>query len=242
MELLLSGRAEPAGEIPLRVILERDDIVVVEKPAGVPTTALPGREKGTLAGALVARYPEMAHVGSAREPGVAHRLDVFTSGLLVAARKQAVLDRLRDALSNKLVDKRYLAVVTGPFTRDSGQIEGWLGPDPRDRRRVHSSSPEKPGAHHCRTEFKLLRTSNAGPEIRCLIEVRVHAAYRHQIRAHLAALGHPLLGDTLYGGQDAGLWPRHALHASYIAAEATGVPRFEVVSCLPPDLSTLLEG
>lgn len=230
------GEAQPAPEVALDVRLVRDDLVVVLKPAGLSTCAVVGSESGTLAGALLARYPEMREVGySRREPGILHRLDHFTSGLVVAARTQATFDKLRAALSSGEWTKRYLALVAPGIVEHEGVIEASLAPDPKNRKRVlaHASLDE---GRPSRTTYRLVRSTPHSD----LVEITVDKAYRHQIRAHFASIGAPLLGDELYGGAPTRLSPRHALHASYIAW-AAGSDSFEVEAPLPEDLSALLE-
>lgn len=199
-------------ELPLEVLLETQDYVVVDKPPGIPSHPLQPEELGTVAGALVARYPEMRDLGyRKREPGILHRLDTGTSGVLLAARNQESFDALRAQLRAGEIEKRYLArcagVVAAPRT-----IELAIANDPRDRRKMRACIDEREiqrlKARTCVTE--VLRSSPA--EHGSLVEVRANHARRHQIRAHLSAIGHPLLGDVLYGGPALGL-DRHLLHA-----------------------------
>jgi len=228
------GEALPAPDLPLNIILERDDLVVVSKDPGVPTGALVGKESGTLAGALLARYPEMRDVGySRREPGVLHRLDNFTSGLIVAARNPETFSALRDELSRGSWKKKYLALVETMTLEDHGTIEAALAPHVKNRQMVIAVDGS---ISKGKSEFTVLQRGKSCD----LVEVKVSSAYRHQVRAHLAYVGAPLLGDTLYGGRATRLAPRHALHASYIACSADGVPAFEVETPLPGDLSALL--
>lgn len=224
-------------DAPLVVTLERDDLVIVEKPAGQPSAPLRG-ESGTLAGALLGRYPEMTHVGwSRREPGLLHRLDTHTSGLLVAARAPHTFERLRRALTAGQIEKRYLAITHGRGLPDVGTIESGLAADRGDRRRVLVVEDAEPRRT---TRFTVLRREAEW----ALVELRVSRAYRHQIRAHLAHIGHPIAGDAVYGGPPAAaLGQRHALHASYIAwaGDAT-VVGFEAEARLPADMGILMPG
>jgi len=203
--------AAPDADLALEVLLETDAYVVVDKPAGVPSYPLKEGELGTLAGALVARYPEMRGVGySKREPGILHRLDTDTSGVMLAARDQDTFDELRRMLEAGEIEKRYLARCTGivpaPFV-----IETPIANDPRDRRKVRVCTDPREikrlGAQAARTEVLSSTPAAHGS----LIEVRANNARRHQIRVHLASIGHPLLGDPLYGGPPL---EHHLLHAS----------------------------
>ncbi len=230
------GEAKPAPHVPLDVRWESPDLVIVEKPAGLSTCAIVGSETETLAGALLARYPEMQTIGySRREPGVLHRLDRYTSGLVVAARTKESFAALCGSLKSGMWTKKYLALVGTGTVGDEGVIGVSLRTDPTNKRRVIEAKPGQAG-HPCRTEYRAIRRTP-----RCdLLEVSVKRAYRHQIRAHLSLVGAPLLGDEVYRGPQTSLSPRHALHASYIAC-ATGAGLVEVESPLPADLSRLLE-
>ncbi|MGB5351168.1 MAG: RluA family pseudouridine synthase [Polyangiales bacterium] len=203
--------AAPDPSLGLEVLLETDSYVVVDKPAGVPSHPLREGELGTLAGALVARYPEMRGVGyRKREPGILHRLDTGTSGLVLAARDRRTFDELLRMLRAGEIEKRYLArcvgVVPAPIVIDTP-----IATDPRDRRKVRVCTDprelERLGAQAARTEV----LSSTPAEQGSLVELRANNARRHQIRVHLASIGHPLLGDSLYGGPPL---DHHLLHAS----------------------------
>jgi 23S rRNA pseudouridine1911/1915/1917 synthase len=205
--------AEPTE--PLDVRLERSDLVIVSKSAGVPSAPLTPGERGTLANALVARYPEMRDFGYApREPGLVHRLDTQTSGLLLAARNAQTFDALVKALQAGALHKRYLAVVLEKNLPDSGSIEASLEPDPERRGRVMLARDDAPYHRFCVTRY---RVAARGPRF-ALVELDASPAFRHQVRAHLASIGHPIAGDALYGGEPVpALAARHALHASFLA-------------------------
>ena len=205
--------AAPDPTLALEVLVENEGYVIVDKPAGVPSHPLKEGEIGTLAGALVARYPEMREVGySRREPGILHRLDNDTSGVMLAARDQENFEALRRQLRAGEIEKRYLArcqgVVPAPVL-----IDAPIASDPSNRRKVRACTDPR--------EIKRLHVQPARTEILSsipaphgsLIEVRANNARRHQIRAHLAAIGHPLLGDPLYGGPPLTSPKHHLLHA-----------------------------
>ncbi|MGB8329399.1 MAG: pseudouridine synthase [Polyangiales bacterium] len=209
--------AAPDPVLAVQVLLENEDYVLVDKPAGMPSHPLKADELGTLANALVARYPEMRGVGyRKREPGILHRLDTETSGVMLAARSQEAFDSLRRQLLAGEIEKRYLArcvgIVPAPLV-----IDVPIASEPRDRRKVRACSDPR--------EIKRLRAQAARTEVLfsspaehgSLVEVRAYHARRHQIRAHLASIGHPLLGDTLYGGPRLEDPDRHLLHAVSIA-------------------------
>jgi 23S rRNA pseudouridine1911/1915/1917 synthase len=221
--------AEP--ELPLDVLLERADLVVVDKPAGMPTVPLARGERGTLAGALLARYPEMRGVGrKPREPGVLHRLDTRTSGVVVAARDATTFERLLAGLNRGLLEKKYLAVCRAAGLDAAGVVDLPLCPDPDNYGRVIVAPPGTSYRQECLTRYRVL---DAGARF-ALVELTVSRAFRHQIRVHLAALGHPIAGDREYGGADVPeLGPRHALHASYVAWAGDLTATFAVESAAP---------
>jgi 23S rRNA pseudouridine1911/1915/1917 synthase len=228
----LAPPLEPA--LALDVRLERADLVVVEKPAGQASAPLAAGETGSLAGALLARYPEMAGIGHrAREPGLIHRLDTRTSGLVVAARTAEAFEVLSRALSEHRLDKRYLAIVEGARLPDSGLIELALMPGGGGKVIV-ASDLEQRGARACVSRFRRLERGRRF----ALVEVEASRAYRHQVRVHLAASGFPIVGDLDYGGASRPeLVGRHALHASRVAwGGDERVPAFAVDSPLPADL------
>lgn len=198
------------SNLTLRVWFEDAYMVAVEKPAGVATHPLRPTERGTVANALVARYPEMAMIGyHPREPGLVHRLDNDTSGLLLAARKRETFRKLRSQLKVGKIDKRYIALCAGAV-KSPMRIESKLASLRRHRRIVKVVPDSNPKGRRAVTE--ILTATRKGNF--SLVEIRVYSAMRHQIRAHLASRGHPLAGDSLYGGpQIAGL-QRHFLHAS----------------------------
>jgi 23S rRNA pseudouridine1911/1915/1917 synthase len=177
----------------------------------------------------------------AREPGIVHRLDIQTSGLVLAARSARVFTLLSQALEREELHKRYLAVVQAAGLAESGEISRALAPDPAhpERVRVLEADDRSGYARHKVTRYRLKRTVGA----RALIELEVGSAFRHQIRAHLAAIGHPIAGDAVYGGEPLpGFGARHALHASQLSwAGTASVSSFTVYEPLPPDLATLLE-
>ncbi len=234
--------AVPDADAPLTVVLETDLFVVADKPAGQPTAPLAPGEKGALANALLARYPEMQHVGfSSREPGLCHRLDTDTSGLILAARTKAAFDALTSALKEGRLDKRYLLLVFADGLPESGTIEIPIAPHPKDRRRVlacvHPRDVDRNQPRPATTTWVRLREAGRF----ALVEARAPRALRHQIRAHMAAIGHPLVGDALYGGDTTSGLARHALHAHRIAwGGDAAVPAFVAISPLPADLERLL--
>jgi 23S rRNA pseudouridine1911/1915/1917 synthase len=232
----------PDPSIALQVLFESEDFVIVDKPAGLPTAPLTRTETRSLAAALLARYPEMLGVGFRdREPGLVHRLDNETSGVVLAARSQVAFQAARALFDSALIEKRYLAVVAADVP-ETGEVEGLLGPDTADARRVrvYAEPPQNGYAKQCHTSYRVLRR---GARF-ALVELSVERAFRHQIRAHLASLGYPIAGDALYGGTAVPeLGERHALHGSYIAwAGDAARAGFRAEAGLPAELAALLEG
>jgi 23S rRNA pseudouridine1911/1915/1917 synthase len=231
----------PDPTLPLAVLFESDDFVIVDKPAGLPTAPLTRSENRSLAAALLARYPEMLGVGfREREPGLVHRLDNETSGVVLAARNENAFRLARQLIESSAIEKRYLAVVA-PGLAGEGELETLLGPDPSDPRRVRVFEQRPDGyAKQCRTRYRVLERGLHFS----LVELAVERAFRHQIRAHLAHLGFPIAGDAVYSGPEAPeLGARHALHGSVIAwrgdAERAG---FRGEASLPAEMRALLGG
>jgi 23S rRNA pseudouridine1911/1915/1917 synthase len=227
---------EPALALP--IVHEDEHVVAIDKPGGMPSHALDPRQTGTAAAFVLARYPETAGVGDLLAPGLVHRLDTGTSGLLLAARTAEAHAALRMALRARTVDKRYLALVAGRAEHlDGARIDTPLRHDRRDARRM---APAGPGARSwpAVTELRVLRAAGDAT----LVEARILTGVTHQVRAHLALARHPVLNDLLYGGPATGLPPeRHALHASTLAFPHPAHRGTVVLrSPLPPDLEALL--
>jgi 23S rRNA pseudouridine1911/1915/1917 synthase len=226
------------ADMKLKVSYEDCWLVVIDKPAGVPSYPLRPDERGTVAGALLARYPEMATVGYAQQQaGLLQRLDTGTSGLMVAAKSREVFLRLRRAVKSGALEKRYLALCVGrvPAPRN---IEAWIVSSRKGSRKVRVTERPAERGRAARTE---LLASTPIREL-SLVEARAGAAARHQIRAHLAWLGHPLVGDTLYGGPEVPGLYRHFLHASEIRfVHPIDGHTVQVLSALADDLRAVID-
>ncbi|HLK36229.1 MAG TPA: pseudouridine synthase [Polyangiaceae bacterium] len=233
---------------PLRIALETEHVVVADKPAGQPTAPLRPGEAGTLVNALLGRYPELVPDGesfvghSAREPGIIHRLDTETSGAVVVARTAAAFEELKDALKEGRLDKRYLLVCSESGLPGEGVIEFPLANHPKDQRRVYACVHPRDVMRYeprpAATRYRVLQRSGAW----ALVEASVGKALRHQIRAHFAAIEHPLAGDELYGGPVIRALGRQALHAARVAyAGGPIVAAFDVPIPIPKDMATLME-
>jgi 23S rRNA pseudouridine1911/1915/1917 synthase len=223
----------PEPDAPLRVLHEDDALVFCDKPSGRPSHPLQPGETGTVANALVARYPECAAAGDdPREGGLCHRLDTGTSGVLLAARTRAAWEAMRAAFSGDGADKRYWAVVTGPIAEE-GEIDLPL----RHHKDRVEPAVDGTGARPARSDFRVLsRRGDAA-----LVEVRIHTGVLHQVRAHLAAIGAPVLGDAAYGGRPLPSLDRLFLHArSLEVAHPSSGRKLRVESPLPAELEAAL--
>jgi 23S rRNA pseudouridine1911/1915/1917 synthase len=225
-----------AQEIPLAIVYEDNDVVVIDKPAGMVVHPAPGHSEGTLVNALLARYPAM-EVGGDLRPGIVHRLDQDTSGLIVVARNDRAMQVLADQQRERAMRKVYLAVVEGPFKAEQGVIDAPIGRHPRDRLRMAVIANGRPA----RTHYRLLASLGAYS----LLELTLETGRTHQIRVHLQHIQRPVLGDQLYGPrkpkQSFGLL-RQFLHAHRLgfALPSDGSWR-EFVSELPADLAMVLQ-
>lgn len=224
--------AKDRGKVPFSVVFEDDYLLVVDKPAGVVVHPARGHATGTLAQALAGR------IAGGEEPwraGIVHRLDRDTSGLLVVAKSDAVHRELKSLLSARKLRREYLALVDGHPSARSGTIVAPVGRDRRDRLKV-SIDTDHPRA--ARTHFELQRLL---PDA-ALLRITLETGRTHQIRVHLAAIGHPVSGDPLYGVAGRYGLTRQFLHAGRLTFEhpVTGEP-LDLRSPLPRDLQTALE-
>ncbi|MDC0714935.1 RluA family pseudouridine synthase [Stigmatella sp. ncwal1] len=229
--------AVPDTDFPLVVLHEDAALVVVDKPAGRPSHPLRAGETGTVANALVARYPECAQASEdSREGGLCHRLDIETSGVLLAARTREAWQRMRTAFGGREVDKHYVALVTGPLA-DEGEIEIPLRHHPRHPDRVEPALPGEEGAREAHSLFQVQARSGDFS----LVEVRILTGVLHQVRAHLAGIGAPLVGDSLYGGREESGLSRFFLHARALGfTHPESGQKIQVESPLPQELAEVL--
>ena len=230
--------APEAEDIPVDVRYSDDHLLVVSKPAGLVTHPARGHETGTLVNALLALGGTLSQENSIR-PGIVHRLDKDTSGLLLIAKDDATQEALVEAIRRREVERRYLALVRGVPPAATGTIEAPVGRHPTKRRLMAVVAGGKPSVTH----YSLLQAVGE----RALLDVTLGTGRTHQIRVHLAHLGHPVLGDRVYGGYSErakalGL-ERPFLHAWRLAFThpATGEP-LQIEDPLPADLITCLEG
>jgi 23S rRNA pseudouridine1911/1915/1917 synthase len=231
--------AEPE-DIPLKILYEDEDVVVVDKPAGMVVHAGAGVRSGTLVNALLHRFESLSQLGGELRPGIVHRLDRYTSGVLLVARSDAAHRKLAAQFAARRVEKVYLALVHGNLKADEGRVEKPISRDPAARVRM---TARRAAGRAAITEYRVLRRF-AGFTF---LEVRIRTGRTHQIRVHLSSLGHPVAGDRLYGApaKVPGLPPlgRFFLHAHRLRFEqpSSGTP-VTVQSPLPPELEAWLGG
>jgi 23S rRNA pseudouridine1911/1915/1917 synthase len=221
-----------AGEgVPFEVVFEDEHLLVVDKPAGVVVHPARGHRQGTLSQALAG----LAAGGPGERPGIVHRLDRDTSGLLVVARSEAVHRHLREELAQRRITREYLALVEGRPPARSGTIDAPIGRDRRMRTRMSTDTDEP---REARTHFSLERALPSAT----LLRVRLETGRTHQIRVHLQAIGHPVCGDPEYGTPGLLGLERQFLHAARLAFDhpVTGA-RIDVASPLPDDLQAALQ-
>jgi 23S rRNA pseudouridine1911/1915/1917 synthase len=235
----------PEPDAVLTVRHESPKVLVVDKPAGQPTAPIRKGETKTLANALAGHHPELAGIGySPREPGIVHRLDNETSGLVVVARTASAFELLRDALQFEKLGKEYLLICASESLPDTGTIEYPIANHPKDKRRVypciHPRDVMRYAPRPAVTTYKVER--RVGPW--ALVRAEASRAVRHQLRAHFAAIEHPLAGDVLYGAEAVSGLERHALHAARISYDGGGDSElaFDVASPLPDDMAKLVPG
>lgn len=191
--------------IELEVVYEDEDIVVINKPPGMVVHPAPGHHSGTLVHALLGWGGSWSAAGGAARPGIVHRLDKGTSGLIVAARNDVSHRALASQLSDRTLSRSYLAIARGLVRAEAGELEGPIGRHPKDRLRMAVVS----GGRFARTRYEVVERRSGHTLLRCDLET----GRTHQIRVHLAALGHPIAGDAEYGGRRPGEPQRPMLHA-----------------------------
>ena len=244
------AKPEPQA-IPFPILFEDKHLLVLDKPAGLVVHPAPGNQDGTLVNALLAHCGDsLPGIGGEKRPGIVHRLDKDTSGVMVVAKTEHALAALSATFAARDLDRRYLALAWGCPSPIAGDIEGAIGRDPTERKRMAIVTH---GGKHALTHYK---TRRAWMPTASLLECKLATGRTHQIRVHLASIGHPIVGDpaylrripaaarTLPPGLRAALldFPRQALHATLLAFAhpATGKPlHFE--TSIPPDMQALLD-
>ncbi|NNL30932.1 MAG: RluA family pseudouridine synthase [Gemmatimonadetes bacterium] len=238
-----------AEDLPLDIVFEDDHLLVVNKAAGMVVHPAPGHRSGTMVNALLWHVPNLSGVGGRARPGIVHRLDRDTSGLLVVAKTDAAHRRLADALRARRIKRLYQAACWGHVAEDALAIDAPIGRDPNDRKRMAVVEDGRPAHTRVKVRERWLRAD--------LLDVALKTGRTHQIRVHLAHIGHPVVGDQTYGvGWERGLggptrrWVdelarrvrRQFLHASKLAFEhPESGDRMEFEASLPADLGGVAE-
>ncbi len=224
-----------AEDLPLEILYEDPAVIAVNKPAGIVVHAGAGNHTGTLTNALVHHFQQLSSLGGELRPGIVHRLDRFTSGVLLVARTDAAHRSLADQFAGRSVEKTYVALVHGTMPAETGRIATPIIRDPIRRTRMTTKLGKGRSA---RTSFRVLRRFE---KFTCL-EVKIGTGRTHQIRVHLASIGHPVAGDKLYGAP-AGEHGRYFLHAASIEFDSpVSGERIRVSAPLPKDLEDWLAG
>ena len=236
----LATRPLPESGLRVEVVYEDASILVVNKPAGVATHGFSGSASGTLANLLLASWPALAHVGTSRwEPGLVHRIDQETSGLVLIAKTDAAFAALKSQFRRRRVKKTYWALVWG-VADNRGEISLALAHDRQDPRRMRAvARPRaKERTWQATTRYRTLDRSQR----LSLLEVDMETGVTHQLRVHLAAIGHPIVGDRLYGGdREAFGLKRHFLHARRLVIDHPGSgEKLTMEAELPPELAGVL--
>jgi 23S rRNA pseudouridine1911/1915/1917 synthase len=217
--------AEP---IPLDVIYEDDDLLLIDKPAGLVVHPSPGHTAHTLVNALLARCPDLANFGDVMRPGIVHRLDRDTSGLMIIAKNSAAQQNLINQFKARAVSKSYLVLVKGKLTPSQGIIDAPVGRDPSNRKRMAVVS----GGRQARTKYKVKEYLGDYT----LLEITTETGRTHQIRVHLSAIGYPVVGDPIYGVKSAYV-KRQFVHAYRLGFRLPASGEYREFTCeLPPDL------
>lgn len=219
--------------IPLDILYEDADIVVVNKPAGVTVYPAPGHPRQTLMNAILAHCPDVSKIDGSVRPGIVHRLDKDTSGVMVVAKNKAAHLNLSAQLKNRRVLKQYLVLVRGNPAPDRGTVEAPIGRHPRDRKRMAVIS----GGRHARTLYRVVRRLGSY----ALVEATLETGRTHQIRVHFSHAGWPVAGDGVYGAK-VGWLGRQFVHASRLGLRLPSNGEWVVFSAeLPRDLKEALE-
>jgi 23S rRNA pseudouridine1911/1915/1917 synthase len=224
--------------LPLTIIYEDDDLMIVNKAAGMVVHPAPGHTDDTLVNALVAHYPHLKEQDGDVRPGIVHRLDRDTSGLLLVAKDTHTQAALIEQMKQHAIEKRYIALVEGLVSLEKGSIDAPIGRDPRHRQHMTITAFE---SREARTHFRVLQRYN----YHTLLLLQLETGRTHQIRVHLKAIGHPVVGDTVYGSGRS--WKGIELHRQFLHAyqlrfthpSSGKVVEFE--ASLPADLQSVLD-
>ncbi|MFC1892484.1 RluA family pseudouridine synthase [Chloroflexota bacterium] len=219
--------------IPLNILYEDADLLIVDKPAGLTVHPAPGHPSHTLVNAILAHFPDLADIGDSMRPGIVHRLDKDTSGVMLVAKNSAAQANLTEQFKNRSVVKAYVVLVKGHLTPENGLIEAPIGRDPRNRKLMAVTTDGR----EARTEYRVAKYIDDCT----LLEIRPETGRTHQIRVHLAAIGYPVVGDKVYGVKSPHL-SRQFVHASRLGFKLPSTGEYVEFESEPPaDLKQALE-
>ncbi len=222
-------------EIPLNILYEDDDVLVVDKPAGLTVHPAPGHPSHTLVNAVLSHLPDLPDTGDPQRPGIVHRLDKDTSGVMLVAKTIAAHTNLKEQFKARSVAKTYLALVQGHLSPQDGAIEAPIGRDSRHRERMSVVAENR--GKEARTEYHVINYIGNYT----LLEIRPETGRTHQIRVHLKAIGYPIVGDKVYGVKSPHL-TRQFVHASRLGFKLPSTGEYvEFNADLPQDLTQALE-
>lgn len=229
-----------AEDIPLDIIYEDADCIVINKPAGMVVHPAVGHESGTLVNAVMHHCPDLAGIGGELRPGIVHRLDKDTSGLIVVAKNDAALRHLQAQFKERTVHKLYIALCDGDVSPEKALVDAPIGRDPKARKRMAVIGPRSSAqSREAQTQYEVVQRF----ESHTLVHCQLHTGRTHQIRVHMAYVGYPLVGDTIYGRRKQELltW-RHFLHAAELGIKLPSTNEETVFKAeLPKGLSKVLE-
>ena len=225
--------------LPLPILYQDSDLIVIDKPAGMVVHPAAGHASGTLVNALLHHVDDLSGIGGEKRPGIVHRLDRGTSGLMVVAKHDSAHEELARQFADREVEKEYFALTWGEVMAGR-RIDAPIGRDPVNRKKMSSESTRIRRSREAVT--RIVRAEHFG-RVLTLVQVAIHTGRTHQIRVHLSAIGHPIVGDATYGGaREAIRLDRPFLHAAALAFDqpATG-ERLSFTDDLPPELARVLD-
>lgn len=228
----------------IKALYDDHGLLIIDKPAGLSVHPGAGVKGESLSDILLHQFPEIEGVGEAHRPGIVHRLDKDTSGVMLVAKTQEMYEYLKDAFADRKIKKEYIALTYGVPNKAHAFIDTPIGRDPRDFRKYTAKNPVEPKSSL--TEYRILEVLDLQPDSvdkTALISVHLHTGRTHQIRVHMSSLGFPLMGDSLYGTKKTHLQglSRQFLHARRIEVQLPDGTWIEAESHLPDDLRAALE-
>ncbi len=238
-------KIEPEN-LPLEILYQDEDLIILNKEAGRVMHPAPGNYTGTLVHALLYHIHDLKGIGGRERPGLVHRLDKETSGVVVVAKSEGVLTALMKQFKAKTIEKTYLALVWGKVKLNQGKVDLSIGRDQKDRKKIssHTQKPKEALSHY--TVLKRFQLPSDGESVITFIEVKPKTGRTHQIRVHMASIGHPVVGDKTYGGKQERnkliKAERQMLHASTIQFDHPRTKeRLFFTAPLHPDMKALLD-